>query len=71
MQLLLVDFGKRKGRLLSLSLHLYFTLNEVGCLGLVLPLLLNSLRQPDCFPKLSIKLSSYQSKNRQRKLLSC
>ena len=35
MQLLLADFGKRKGRILSLSLHLYFILNEVGCLGLV------------------------------------
>jgi hypothetical protein len=34
MQLLQVDFGKRKGHLLSLSLHLYFTKTEVGCLGL-------------------------------------
>jgi len=79
MQLLLADFGKRKGRILSLSLHLYFTLNEVGCLGwfryalapvlvcpkMVLSLPLNSLRYPDCLPKLSIKLSDCQFKNRQ------
>jgi hypothetical protein len=29
------NFGKGKGHLLSLSLHLYSPLNEVGCLGLV------------------------------------
>jgi hypothetical protein len=29
------NFGKRKGHLLSLSLHLYSPINEVGCLRLV------------------------------------
>jgi hypothetical protein len=29
------NIGKRKGHLLSLYFHLYFPLNEMGCLGLV------------------------------------
>jgi len=43
MQLLLADFGKRKGHLLSLSLslHLYFTLNEVGVFRVGLDVLLS------------------------------
>jgi hypothetical protein len=41
MQLLLADFGKRKGHLLSFSLHLYFTLKEVGVFGVGLDVLLS------------------------------